>query len=149
MPPLDAVIRPKDRLNRTRRYLWINLKTPLRLDQELGTQSTVSTQLPLDKSENLSQVRPRAWLRPEKLNKQYVRSSGNPNVLIINSFHVTSSSLLVSRSLNIASTSSSTSHFFILCRTQISNSASSTKPSLLISILGTSNLESRDPSIGM
>ena len=73
----------------------------------------------------------------------YPPSSVNPKVLVMYSFHVTLSLLFMSRSLNMASTSSSTVHFCILCRTQISNSASSTKPSLLISIRGTSILNEK------
>lgn len=77
----------------------------------------------------------------------YPPSSVNPNVLVMYSFHVTLSLLFMSRSLNMASTSSSTVHFCILCRTQISNSASSTKPSLLISIRGTSILNEKKNNI--
>lgn len=56
------------------------------------------------------------------------------------SFHETLSLPSMSLSLNMASTSSCTVHFCIRCRIQISNSASSTKPSLLMSIRGTNIL---------
>ena len=67
-------------------------------------------------------------------------SSVNPKLLVMYSFHEILSSPFRSLSRNMASTSSCTVHFCILCRIQISSSASSTKPSLLMSIRGTSIL---------
>lgn len=71
----------------------------------------------------------------------YAPSSVNPKVLVMYSFHVTLSFPFMSLSLNMASTSSCTVHFCNLCRIQISSSASSTKPSLLMSMRGTNILE--------